>query len=72
MKKTMHKKAPARREWPAVVYFWIFGMIFVSYIVGRIAFDGFPHPLHWTIAIAGGLLGIPIGWMWYRWKGDLF
>ena len=61
-----------RKEWPAVVYFWMIGLTFGSYVVARIALDAYPHPYHWLSALAGGLAGIPLGWLWYRWRGDLF
>lgn len=59
-------------ERPAVVYFWALGLAILAYVVGRIALDGWPHPYHWLAALTGGLIGIPIGWLWYRWRGDVF
>jgi hypothetical protein len=59
------------KEWPAVVYFSSFGLAIVSYAVARAVLDGQPHPYHWLSAIVGGIVGIPIGWLWYRWRGDL-
>ncbi len=61
-----------RKEWPAVVYFWIFGLAILGYLTGRIGLNAFPHPYHWLSGLAGGLAGIPIGWLWYRWRGDVF
>ncbi len=60
------------KEWPAVVYFWTFGLAFSSYVVGRIGLSSFPHPYHWLSGLVGGLVGIPLGWLWYRWRGDVF
>ncbi len=60
------------REWPVVVYFWSFGLGILSYLVARAVLDGQPHPYHWSIGIAGGVLGVGIGWVWYRWRGDVF
>jgi CHASE2 domain-containing sensor protein len=59
------------KEWPMVVYFWAIGLALVSYVVARIVLDGSPHPYHWGTGIAGGLFGIGIGWLWYRWRGDI-
>jgi hypothetical protein len=59
-------------EWPAVVFFWAFGLAIVSYVVARIVLNGYPHPYHWLSGLVGGILGIAIGWLWYRWRGDLF
>lgn len=60
------------KEWPAVVYFWSFGLGIMSYAFARIVLDSLPHPIHWMSGILGALAGIPIGWLWYRWRGDLF
>jgi len=60
------------KEWPIVVYLWTIGLAFFSYVVARVVLDGSPHPYHWGIGIAGGLLGIGIGWIWYRWRGDIY
>jgi hypothetical protein len=59
------------REWPVVVYMWIFGLTIISYVIARAVLDGKPHPIHWLAALLGGLAGIPIGWLWYRWRGDV-
>ena len=69
MKKTKSKKLENRKEWPVVVYMWAFGLTIISYVVARLVLDGKPHPYHWMIALIGGLAGIPIGWLWYRWRG---
>ena len=61
-----------KKEWPVVVYLWIIGLGLFSYLIGRFALDTFPHPYHWLSGLVGGLVGIPIGWLWYRWRGDVF
>jgi len=60
------------KEWPAVVYFWIIGLALFSYVTARLVLDGYPHPYHWLSGLAGGVLGVGIGWLWYRWRGDVF
>lgn len=60
------------KEWPAVVYFWAIGLALLSYVISRIALDAYPHPYHWLSALIGGIAGIPLGWIWYRWRGDVF
>ena len=60
------------KEWPAVVYFWMIGLTFASYVVARIALDAYPHPYHWMSGLIGAVAGIPLGWLWYRWRGDVF
>jgi hypothetical protein len=61
-----------RKEWPVAVYMWAFCLAIFSYVVARIILDGKPHPIHWLSAVIGGLAGIPLGWLWYRWRGDIF
>lgn len=63
--------SPKRKEWPAVVYLWAFGLAFLSYVVARIGLSTSPHPYHWMSGLIGGLAGIPFGWLWYRWRGDI-
>jgi hypothetical protein len=60
------------REWPVVIYIWSFGLAILSYAVARAVLDGQPHPYHWMSALIGGVVGIPLGWLWYRWRGDVF
>jgi len=67
--KTEEKK---RKEWPVVVYLWAFGLGLFSYVAARFALDTYPHPYHWASGLIAGLAGIPIGWLWYRWRGDVF
>ena len=59
------------KEWPIVVYVLAFGLALVSYVVARIVLNAYSHPYHWGTGIAGALFGIGIGWLWYRWRGDI-
>ncbi|HLO14543.1 MAG TPA: hypothetical protein VK206_06930 [Anaerolineales bacterium] len=59
------------KEWPAVVYFWSIGLALLGYVVARVGLDSFPHPYHWMSGLISGLVGIPLGWLWYRWRGDI-
>ncbi|HEU0294702.1 MAG TPA: hypothetical protein VFR47_18320 [Anaerolineales bacterium] len=71
--KTVAKiEGKKRKEWPVVVYLWAFGLGLFSYVISRFALDGYPHPYHWISGLIAGLAGIPIGWLWYRWRGDVF
>jgi len=71
MRKTKSKKVEKQKEWPVVVYMWAFGLTIVSYTLARMILDGKPHPYHWLAALIGGIVGIPLGWLWYRWRGDI-
>jgi len=68
-KKDSRKKVP--EGWPMVVYLGIFGFGIFSYAVARIALDAYPHPIHWAFGLLGVVLGYFVGWLWYRWRGDV-
>ena len=81
MEKMMSKKSTKVRkqsekkkeEWPVVVYIWALGLGFVSYVVAEAVFSTTkPHPIHWLSGLVGAIVGIGIGWLWYRWRGDVF
>ncbi len=71
-KSALVKKNSRSKEWPVVVYVWIFGLAIFGYLIGRIGLNAYPHPYHWLSGLIGGIAGIPIGWLWYRWRGDVF
>jgi hypothetical protein len=70
-KSVQENKKKVRKETPLVVWLWTLGLGFLSYLVTRIALDGYPHPLHWASGAAGVVIGFLVGWLWYRWKGDV-
>jgi len=47
------------------------GTALVAYFIAEVALGAKPHPIHWAALVGGGLLGIPLGWLWYRWRGDI-
>jgi hypothetical protein len=70
-KMIRENKKDNHKEVPLVVWVWTIGLGFMSYIVARIALDGYPHPLHWLSGAVGAIIGFLVGWIWYRWKGDV-
>ena len=75
---TKAQKKPAikkkQQDWPVVVYFWMIGLFFMAYLISRMVLETYPHQLHWLsipVGLAGTILGIPLGWLWYRWRGDI-
>jgi hypothetical protein len=68
---TSAEKYQQRKEWPAAVYLWAFGLAILGYAVGRVGLSYLPHPYHWLSGVVGAVLGILIGWGWYRWRGDV-
>lgn len=72
-KKSSKGKAHQKQEWPVVVYMWAMGSGLVGYlVVGEAVFESRPHPFHWLAGLVGALVGIGAGWLWYRWRGDVF
>ena len=72
-KKPSSKKAEKREDWPVVVYLWAIGLGLVGYlVVGEAVFESRPHPIHWLAGLIGGIFGVSAGWLWYRWRGDVF
>ncbi len=47
----------------------VFGL--TGYVLAEIALGTRPHPLHWLSALVGAVLGYLLGWLWYRWRGDI-
>jgi hypothetical protein len=60
-----------KKEWPVVVYLWAFGLAISGYALARVGLSGLPHPYHWASGLIGGVVGILVGWVWYRWRGDV-
>ncbi len=60
-----------RKDWPLVIYIWILGLGLMSYVVARIALGAYPHPIHWVSGVVGAVIGYFVGWLWYRWRGDV-
>lgn len=74
-KRRAHAKGNRKaksREWPFVVYLWTLGLGLAGYlIVGRFALASRPHPYHWGAGLVGAAAGVGVGWLWYRWRGDV-
>lgn len=59
------------RDWPLVVYLWDFAAAFAGYVIVDAIFHPRSHLLHWLTAATGGLVGMGIGCLWFRWRGDI-
>lgn len=73
MKKIRKKKTKKHQEqdWPAVVYFWVIGLFILAFTISRLVLDAYPHQYHWLaspIGLVCALIGVPLGWLWYRWR----
>jgi hypothetical protein len=60
-----------RKETPFVVWLWVMGLGLVGYFVARFALYTYPHPYHWASGLLGAVVGYAVGWLWYRWRGDV-
>ncbi len=70
-KEFVKEKNIKKKEWPIVVYLWMIGLAFLGYSIARIVLDTSPHPYHWISGLAGGVIGIALGWIWYWKLGDI-
>ncbi len=68
---TKHSNVKTTKDWPVVVFFATFGLGILGYMIGRIALDGYSHPIHWASGLVGAVVGFIVGWLWYHWKGDI-
>lgn len=57
------------RGTPLIVLATTAGGVFLSYIIGYLTFLG-QHPIHWGLAIGGGIVGWLIGKLIYRLRGE--
>ncbi len=65
------RRALRRKEWPVVVIVWTVGLLFLGYVIGRIVLDAYPHPYHWASGLMGGAIGLLVGWIWFKKRGDI-
>ena len=71
-KQASNQKFHPRQDTPVVVYLWIVGLGLLGYlVVGEIFLGSRPHPFHWIAGFLGGISGYFVGWIWYRWRGDV-
>ena len=72
LSKQKNKTKKDEKEWPLVVYMWAIGLGLVGYLViGEMVFEIKPHPIHGFSGIIGGVIGVGLGWVWFRWRGDV-
>lgn len=60
-----------KKEWPVVVIVWTVGLLFLGYVIGRVVLDSYPHPYHWASGLLGGAIGLLVGWIWFKKRGDI-
>ena len=68
---SVQRRALKRKEWPVVIIVWTVGLLFLGYVIGRIVLDAYPHPYHWASGLLGGVIGLLVGWIWFKKRGDI-
>jgi hypothetical protein len=56
---------------PFIVLVGIFGLALLGYVFSQMFLPVEAHPSHWLVALIGAALGGVLGWLWYRWRGDI-
>src|SRR5512147_640306 len=56
---------------PFIVWVGLFGLGLLGYVFSQMFLPVEAHSLHWLIALIGAALGSILGWLWYRWRGDI-
>ncbi len=65
------KSKPASGEVPFVVLVGFIGLGLIGYVVSQMFLPVEAHSLHWLVALIGAAVGSVLGWLWYRWRGDI-
>lgn len=56
---------------PFVVFVGVFGLGLLGYVFSQMFLPVEAHSSHWLVALIGAALGGVLGWLWYRWRGDI-
>ena len=56
---------------PFVVFVGLIGLGLSGYVISQMFLPVEAHPLHWLVALIGAVVGGFLGWLWYRWRGDI-
>ncbi len=56
---------------PFVVFVGLFGLGLIGYVLSQMFLPVEAHSSHLLVALMGAALGGVLGWLWYRWRGDI-
>ena len=56
---------------PFVVLVGLLGLGLVGYVLSQVFLPVEAHSAQWLVALIGAALGSVLGWLWYRWRGDI-
>jgi hypothetical protein len=70
LRKPGSRQKKVRDGLPFIVIVSIGALAVVSYFAGYVLVPD-AHPLHWLLALVGGLAGWGVGELYYRTRGDI-
>ncbi len=65
------KSKPSGGGVPFVVFVGFLGLGLVGYVLSQAFLPVEAHPSHWLVAVLSAIVGGVLGWLWYRWRGDI-
>lgn len=65
------KSKPSGSGLPFVVFVGFVGLGLLGYVSSQMFLPVEAHTLHGLVALLGAALGGVLGWLWYRWRGDI-
>ncbi len=71
VKITSTSTRPTGRGIPLVVLVGLIGLGLVGYVLSQAFLPPEAHPSHWLVALISAIVGGVLGWLWYRWRGDI-
>jgi hypothetical protein len=70
-KLTSAKSKNAGGGIPFVVWVGLFGLGLLGYVFSQMFLPVEAHSSLWLVALIGAALGGVLGWLWFRWRGDI-
>ncbi len=43
----------------------------LGYVLSQLILPVEAHSAYWGVALISAVLGAALGWLWYRWRGDI-
>ncbi len=71
VKLTSTSTRPTGRGIPWVVLVGLIGLGLIGYVLSQMFLPVEAHPSHWLVALISAIVGGVLGWLWYRWRGDI-
>ena len=56
---------------PFIVVVGFFGLGLAGYVLSQAFLAVEAHSSHWLVAVLCAIVGGVLGWLWYRWRGDI-